>query len=304
MKIFSGSSNKPLAEKIAKYLNQELSPLEIFVFPDGERRIRIEESVLGKDTILIQSTNTPVDENYMELFITIDALRRSGAKSVKVLIPYFGYQRQDHIFRDGEGVSLQVIAEILERVGMNQLFSFDLHSIKIPEIFSVPLHHLSALPIFAKKIEKEFDKKDVVLVSPDMGGIRRIKEISQSLDNIPFATVVKNRDLDTGKIQDSGFEGDVNGKIAIMVDDMISTGKTMVGAADLLLKNGATSVYGFATHAVFAKSAANLLQNSKIKKVFVSDTINILDENKFEKLEILSISETAANALRDLRFKI
>ena len=135
-----------LAGKIAGKLNQELSPVEIFVFPDGEKRIRIKEKVLDQDCAVVQSASIPPDENYMELFIMIDALRRSGAKSIKTLIPYLGYQRQDHVFREGEAVSLEVIAEILTRVGMTELFSFDLHSPKIPDIFSVPVHHLSALP--------------------------------------------------------------------------------------------------------------------------------------------------------------
>ncbi len=300
MKIFSGSSNKPLAEKIAKHLNQKLSLLEIFIFPDGEKRITIEEKVVDMDCVVIQPTNTPVDDNFMELFITIDGLKRSGAKSVKAVISYFGYQRQDHVFRQGEAVSLQVVIEMLERAGATEVFSFDFHSIKIPEFFKIPVHHLSALPLFAKRIEKDFDKKDVVLVTPDMGGIRRIKEISVILGGVPFASIVKNRDLDTGNINNSGLEGDVKGKIAVMIDDMISTGNTMRKAADLLLENGAIKVYAFATHAVFSKEAVGILENSKIEKVFITDTIELTKEKQFPKLEIISIAEIAAKALRDL----
>ena len=300
MKIFSGSSNKPLAEKIAKHLNLNLSPLEIFVFPDGEKRIRVEEKVLDQDSIVVQSTSTPPNENYMELFLIIDALKRSGAKTVKAIIPYLGYQRQDHIFREGEAVSLDVIVKTLEGVGMSEFFSFDLHTPKITEIFSTPAHHLSALPEFEKKIKKEFDIKSIVLVSPDMGGIRRIKEISQNLGNIPFATVVKNRDLNTGDIKDSGLNGDVRGKVALMIDDMISTGNTMVDASNLLLENGALGVYAFATHAILVKEASKILQDSRIERVVVSDTIDIPKEKQFPKLEIISIAEIAAKALRDL----
>ncbi len=298
MKIFSGNSNKKLAVKIAKHLNLELSPVEIFVFPDLEKRIRIQEKVLGEDCIIVQTASTPPDENYMELFIMIDALRRSGAKSIRVLIPYLGYQRQDHIFRDGEAVSLEVIAEILVSVGISEGFAFDLHSPKIPDIFKVPFHHLSALTVFAEKIKKDFNLQEIVLVSPDMGGIRRIKEVSESLGNIPYATITKNRDLATGVINDSGLDGDVRGKIAIVVDDMISTGKTMVEGADMLLENGATKVFVFATHPVFASDADKLLQRSKIEKVIVSDTIDIPSFNQFPKLEIVSIAEIAASALK------
>jgi ribose-phosphate pyrophosphokinase len=299
MNIFSGSASKKLAGKIAKDLDLELSPVEIFVFPDGEKRIRIQKKVLGEDCIVVQSASIPPDENYMELFIMIDALKRSGAKSIRVVIPYLGYQRQDHIFRDGEAVSLEVIAEILTRVGMTELISFDMHSPKIPEIFTVPVKHLSALPTFADKIKKDFDLKEIVLVSPDMGGIRRIKEISEMLGNIPFATIEKNRDLSNGKINDSGLDGDVRSKIAVIVDDMISTGQTMVEAAELLLENGAIKVFVFATHAVFAKDAGKLLQHSRIERVIVSDTIDVPAFNQFPKLETLSISETAATALKN-----
>jgi ribose-phosphate pyrophosphokinase len=298
MSIFSGSASKKLAEKIARNLGLELSPVEIFVFPDGEKRIRIKENVVGKDCIIVQSASIPPDENYMELFIMIDALKRSGAKTIKVIIPYLGYQRQDHIFRDGEAVSLEVIAEILTRVGMTELFSFDLHSPKIPDIFSVPVHHLSALPIFAEKIKQDFNLGEIVLVSPDMGGIRRIKEVAEMLGNIPFVTIEKNRNLASGEIKDSGLNGEVRGKIALIVDDMISTGQTMVEAAQLLIENGAVKVFAFATHAVFAKDAGKLLQHSKIERVVVSDTIAVPAFNQFPKLEIISIAEVAARSLK------
>ncbi len=298
MKIFSGSSNKILATKVAKDLGHELSPVEIFVFPDLEKRIRIQEKVLDQDCLVIQSASIPPDEFYMELFIMIDALKRSGAKSVKALIPYLGYQRQDHIFREGEAVSLEVIAEILQRVGMTELFTFDLHSPKIPDIFSVPVRHLSALPTFSEMIKKDFDLKEIVLVSPDMGGIRRIKEVSEMLGNIPYVSVEKNRDLASGAINDTSVSGDVRGKTAIVVDDMISTGITMVDAANLLLDNGALKVYCYATHAVFAKDADKIMQGSRIERVIVSDTIAIPAYKLFPKLEVVSVAKVAAEAIK------
>ena len=298
MSIFSGSASKKLAGKIAKNLGLELSPVEIFVFPDGEKRIRIKENVVGKDCIIIQSASIPPDENYMELFIMIDALKRSGAKSIKTVIPYLGYQRQDHIFRDGEAVSLEVIAEILTRVGMTELFSFDLHSPKIPDIFSVPVHHLSALPTFAERIKQDFNLTEIVLVSPDMGGIRRVKEVAEILGNIPFVTIEKNRNLASGEINDSGLNGEVRGKIAVVVDDMISTGQTVVEAAELLIEQGATKVFAFATHAVLAKDADKLLQHSNLERVVVSDTIDVPAFKLFPKLEKISIADVAAKSLK------
>ncbi|OGH02632.1 MAG: hypothetical protein A2798_03265 [Candidatus Levybacteria bacterium RIFCSPHIGHO2_01_FULL_37_17] len=299
MKVFSGTASKKLSLKVAKELGLRLSPIEVFVFPDLEKRIRIGESVVGQECLIIASIAIPPDENYMELFIMIDALKRSGAGIVKVLIPYLGYQRQDHVFRDGEAVSLEVIAKILSTVGASEIFTFDLHSQKIPEVFSIPVKHLSALALFSKRIEKDFKSEELVLVSPDMGGIRRIKQVSELLGGIPFATITKNRDLGSGEISDSGIEGFVRGKIAVIVDDMVSTGKTLVEGSELLLNEGATKVYAFATHAILAKHAEKLLQHSKIERVFVSDSIDIPSYNMFPKLEVLTISKIAADAIKN-----
>src|SRR6185436_1016499 len=175
MKIFSGSSNKPLAQKVAHELGTALSEIEIFVFPDGEKRIQIQEDVVDKHCVVVQSTSTPVAENYMELFFIIDGLKRSGASKITVVIPYLGYQRQDHVFRSGEAVSLDVAVHALEKTGATGVITFDLHSIKIPEVFSVPVAHLSALAIFAHKIRDLAGEG--ILVSPDLGGLRRISQI-------------------------------------------------------------------------------------------------------------------------------
>jgi ribose-phosphate pyrophosphokinase len=298
MKVFSGSSNKSLAEKIAKSLSASFSPLEIFVFPDGERRIRVEEKVVDEETVVVQSANTPADTNYMELFFIADALKRSGARTVSAVIPYLGYQRQDHIFRDGEAVSLEVIVETLEAVGVDKIITVDLHSVKIPELFRIPIVHLSALELFAENI-KELSEENFVLVSPDMGGIRRIKILSELLSNAPWATIEKNRDLETGLVTADKIEGDnANGKTAIIVDDMISTGKTIATACNLLEKQGAKNIYVFATHAVFSKEAPEILQNSKAKEIFVTDSIFIPEDKHFQKLKILSIDNLIANSLK------
>ncbi|MCL5435129.1 MAG: ribose-phosphate pyrophosphokinase [Patescibacteria group bacterium] len=383
MKIFSGSSNKPLAERTAKELGIEVSPLEISVFPDGERRIRVVDKVVDEKVVVLQSTSTPPDQNYMELFFIIDALIRSGASEITAVVPYLGYERQDHIFRDGEAVSLEVIAQTLQRVGADKLVAFDLHSIKVPELFTIPVLHLSALDLFADKIReivsrqsrfsndvlsssalrsssrldefsdastpasrwtsglgarspaatlmktssrgktpRAFDtvvnhkparnasasvaggssiinRQSFVLVSPDMGGIRRIKMLSESLDNMPYATIEKNRDLQTGDISDSSMEGDVSGKTAIIVDDMISTGRTIVAAEKILLKNGAKKIFVFATHAVFSENAKELLENLEAEKVFVTDTIFIPKDKHFSKLEIISVSKVIAEGLKN-----
>ncbi len=298
MKIFSGTSNKPLAEKIAHALNSTLSPIEIFVFPDGEKRIQIKERVVGEDCIVVQPTSTPVDAAYMELFFIIDGLKRSGARSVTVVIPYLGYQRQDHIFRDGEAVSLDVVVHALEGAGASKVITFDLHSIKIPEVFSVPVIQLSALPLFAKKIK---ELGDGVLVSPDLGGLRRINQLSKLLDGRPWIATVKDRDLDTGKIVIKEFEGDksqIKNKVFI-VDDMIASGGTIVEAAKLLKENGAKEIYVFATHAVFSHEAPELLQSSIVEKVFVTDSVFISQDKHFPKLHVLSIAEMTAKEINE-----
>ncbi len=297
MKIFSGTSNKPLAYKIAKSLGIKLSDLEVFVFPDGEKRIRILDKVLGEDTIVVQSTSTPTDENYMQLFFIADALKRSGAKSITAVVPYFGYQRQDHVFREGEAVSGRVVAKILETLGINNLIAVDLHSTKIEQAFNIRVSHLSALSIFAETIKKNgWDKSSATLVSPDMGGIKRIKILSKMLGNMPFAVIEKSRDLATGKVTAEKIEGKVEER-AIIVDDMISSGGTIALAAKILKKQGIKEIYVFAAHPVFSDKAPKILQKSEAKKVFVTDTIFTPVEKRFPKLEILSVAEMIAASL-------
>lgn len=294
MKIFSGTSNKPLAEKISKKLRIDLSPLEIHVFPDGEKRIRILDKVVDENCVVVQPTSPDPDVNYMELFFIVDALRRSGASNIKAVIPYLGYQRQDHVFRTGEAVSLEVIATLLKWGGVDEVLSFDLHSIKIPEIFKIKLNHLSALPLFAEEIKKIGN--DTVLVSPDMGGIRRIKILSEMLDNMPYAVIEKNRDLATGKVEMTGIEGEIK-ENAVIVDDMISSGGTIAVAADLLKKKEVEKIVVFATHAVLSDKAPEILQKSIVDKIYLTDTIFVPEEKKFPKLEILSVAEMVAASL-------
>lgn len=304
MKIFSGNSNQPLAQKIAQKLKIKLSPLEIYLFPDGEKRVRILDKVLGQECVVVQSCSTPVDQNYMELFFIVDALKRSGAKSITAVIPYLGYQRQDRLFREGEAVSLEVIIETLEAVGINKIIAVDLHSIKIPELFHLPIVHLSALAVFAKEIKKKnWDSKDSLLISPDMGGIRRIKILSELLNYMQYATIVKSRDLATGEVTADKIEGlmDFNlrqVKRVFIVDDMISSGGTIVTACELLRQRGVKDIFVFATHAVFSDQAPKNLQKSLAKKVFVTDTIVVPQEKQFPKLQILTMSETIAEDLK------
>lgn len=298
MKIFSGSANRPLAEKIATKLCLSLSPIELHTFPDGEQRVMLAEKVVGEDVAIVQPTGIPTDNNYMELFFIIDAARRSGAKSVTVVIPYIGYQRQDHVFRSGEARSLEVVIRFMEQAGGTRFIAVDVHSIKIPELFIKPITHLSALPLFAKQIkELGFTKEDTVLVSPDMGGLSRLGKLSTLLDDIPQVAVEKNRDLASGHVTADTVHGEVK-KRALIVDDMISSGKTIVMACDMLTQKGVEEIYVFATHPVFSEKAPELLQASLAKKVFVTDTIFVSKFSQFPKLEIISVADLIAEQLQ------
>lgn len=304
MKIFSGSSNKNLAENIAAHLELTLSPVEIFVFPDGEKRVQIQDTVVDEDVILVQSTNPSVNENYMELFLLLDGLKRSGARTINLVMPYIGYQRQDHVFRDGEAVSLAVVLHILESLKVDNVIYVDPHTIKLPEFFNISNRDLSALPLFAKVIEKnDWKNADTILVSPDLGGLRRIKIMSEMLDSMPWIATVKDRDLDTGSIVINRFEGplpvaELNGKRAIIVDDMTSSGGTLIESAEFLKDHGVTEIVTFVTHPVFSSDAPQKLQKSFIDKLFVTDSVYVPDNKKFTKLEILSISDMIANELK------
>jgi ribose-phosphate pyrophosphokinase len=300
MKIFAGSANKPLAEKIAKNLGLSLSPIEHHVFPDGEQRIMVNDEVLGQHCVVVQPTSPPVDQHYMELFLIIDALKRSGASSVSVVVPYMGYMRQDHVFRSGEARSLEVVARTMEECGGDMFFAVDVHSIKIPSIFMKPFVHVSALPLFAEKIQElGWGKEDTVLVSPDMGGINRISKLSELCGEMSYAAVEKNRDLVSGNVAADVIHGDTKRR-AIIVDDMIASGGTIKTACDLLATKGVEEMVVMATHAVFAKEAPEILESSKASKIYVTDTIEVSESKMFSKLEILSLSQALSDRIKEI----
>lgn len=299
MKIFSGSSNGPLAEKIAEGLRLTLSPLEIHIFPDGEKRVRVVDEVVDENCIVVQSTPPNVNENYIELFFIVDALKRSGAKSVTAVIPYLGYQRQDHVFREGEAVSIEVMVKTLQASGADKIITFDLHSIKIPQFFSIPIAHLSALPLFAEKIRAiseggALSGASPILISPDMGGIRRIKLLSELLGDMPYASIEKDRNLKTGAIRIKNIHVAPNiqlkGRFAFIVDDMIASGGTIDKAVNFLKKKGIAKIWIFATHAVFAENAKIILKKIKAEKIYVTNSVFVPKEKQFPKLQILSIA--------------
>ncbi len=300
MKIFSGSASRDLTKKVADHLRLPVATIEHHVFPDGEQRVMLKESVVNEDTVVLQSTGMPTDRHYMELFFMIDALRRSGAKSTTVVVPYLGYQRQDHVFREGEARSLEVVIRFMEQAGGTRFIGLDFHSVKIPEVFLKPVIPLSALSLFAEKIKQEqLLDNDTVLVSPDMGGIRRLDILSDLLGGVPTVSVEKNRDLITGDINAGAIHGMIKKK-AIILDDMISSGKTIVQAAKVLQHQGVVEMFVFATHAIFSEDASTILQGSPVQKVYVTDTIHVPEIKQFAKLQVISVAEMIAEALREV----
>lgn len=300
MKLFGGTASLDLARKIGEEMGLPVLSVDQHIFPDGERRIRIDERVVDELAVVVQSACPPVDNNYMELFFLVDGLKRSGSEFVTAVVPYFGYQRQDHVFRDGEAVSLEVVIRILESLGVNKLISVDMHSSRIPDLFTIPVVHASALPLFASTIMQKKWHEDAVLASPDTGGIARIERLSQLLDNMPYVTLEKNRDLETGAITIEGVKGGLlaGKKRAIIADDLISSGKTIVLAAEFLQKQGIEEVVVMATHAVFSEDAPKILQQSVVSHVFVTDTVPVPQAKQFAKLEILSVAALLAKAIQ------
>lgn len=298
MLLIGDLDNRDLSEKLGFELTLPVIYPDLHIFPDGEMRVRVVEDVADQEIILLKTHTNPVDSNILQTMFLLDALKRNGAGLITVVIPYLGYMRGDHMFRSGEGVPLEVVISMLETFGAAKVVLVDPHSIKVPEMFHVPVINLSALEVFAGKIKSmNLDQHSYTLVTPDMGGIRRIKILSELLGNAPFATIEKNRDLETGAVEAAEVEGEIK-KIAFVVDDMISSGGTIIKALDALREKGAEKMYVMATHAVFSENAPQLLERSKAKKVFVTDSMPISSQKQFRKLEIISLAPTISRNLK------
>lgn len=298
MIFFGDLSNKSLSESIAKGMSLSVSYPDITVFPDGERRVRVNESVLDQEILFLKTCNSTLDSYVLETAFLIDAFKRSGASKVTGIIPYLPYSRADHVFRDGEAVPLEVVIKMLEGAGLSKILFVDPHTIKMPEMFSIEVGNLSALEIFANKIKEiGYDKENSVIVSPDMGGLRRMKQLSKMVDDMPFASVEKERNYDNGKISAKEIHGEIK-KTCFVIDDIISSGRTIVQAVEQIMAQGAEKIYVFATHPILSENASSILENCKVEKIFVSDSIPISKEKQFEKLEILSLSPIIVLQLR------
>ncbi len=294
-KIFSGTANLPLAEKIAKLLGKPLGKIEIVRFADSEVRVRIEEEVSGKTCFVIASLSNPVDTHLVEFCLIVDALKQNEAEKIIAVIPYFGYARQDKAHRQGEGVSARVMAKLIEAVGADKIITVDLHSDAVASFFNVPVAHLFGLSVFLPEIKKF--KNGLTVIAPDAGGAKRAQKFAEEI-NAPLVLIEKRRSLDKIHTIDwLKIIGDVKNKICIIVDEVIVGGGTSVGAAKLLKEEGAKKVIVCATHADFVEGTVSKLENSLIDEIFISDTILIPKENQFSKLKIVSIAPTLAKAM-------
>ncbi|OGG20356.1 hypothetical protein A3D03_05925 [Candidatus Gottesmanbacteria bacterium RIFCSPHIGHO2_02_FULL_40_13] len=296
--ILSGTSNQPLAAQVASELSLTLGKVEIIRFADSECRIRIEEDVEGKDVFIIQSLSNPVDEHLMELILMGDAVRRGEPRKIIAVLPYHSYARQDRIHRPGECLSAQVVAHLIESVGFDKLVTLELHNETILGFFQIPVVHISGLSVFQQEVEKI--KDEVVVITPDAGALKRAQKFAETMD-LPLALIEKKRDLDHAhKIISMRVVGDVKDKTAIIVDDVIVTGGTLVNAAYLLKQKGAKSVIAAATHADFVGGAGKILNESPLDQVWVTDTITIPKEMHFSKLRIFSSYTLLALAMKKM----
>ena len=297
VKIFAGSSSKQLAEKIAKYLEIELTSVQIIKFADGETFVKSNESVRGDKVFIVQSTSKPVNESIMELLIFIDALRRSSAKEIVAVIPYYGYARQDRKASPREPITSKLVANLLTVAGATRVVTMDLHARQIQGFFDIPVDHMEALPILAKHfIKYGFSPEETVVVSPDVGGVKRARSLAKWLHS-PLAIIDKRR-AKANVSEVMNIIGDVKGKKAILIDDMIDTAGTICNAAAALKEKGAIEVYGCATHAIFSGPAVDRLKESAFSEIVVTDTVELPEDKIFDKLRVLSTSKMFAETIK------
>lgn len=294
LKLFSLTSNQAIAQKIADAAGIPLGKLSSRQFSDGEIMINIEESVRGDDIYIIQSTNNPVNDHLWELLIMIDACKRASANSINVVMPYFGYSRQDRIAKDREPITAKLVANMLVKAGADHILTLDLHAVQIQGFFDIALDNLLTAPLFAKHyIDMGLKGEDVVVVSPKNSGIRRARALAEILD-APIAII--DYAQDDSQREEGYIIGDVAGKNAILIDDILNTGKTFAEAAKIVERGGATGIYAVASHGLFAGGAAEVLNAAPIKEILVTDSVDNT-ENKPTNLTYLSASDLIADAI-------
>ncbi len=295
MKIFSGNANPEIAGEICRYLDMPLGAAEVKQFSDGEVSVEIGENVRGTDVFVIQPTCTPVNDHLMELLIMVDALRRASARRITAVMPYYGYARQDRKVRPRVPITAKAVAEMLMAVGTRRVLCMDLHAGQIQGFFNIPVDHLYAAPIMLKYIRDSFE--NVVMVSPDAGGVERTRAFAKRL-NCGLAIIDKRRER-ANECEAMHVIGNVEGKTAILLDDMVDTAGTLCGAATKLKENGASEVHACCSHAVLSGPAIDRLNDSCIKSLVVTNSIPLRDKTaKCSKITVLSVGELLGEAIR------
>ncbi|ANB59927.1 ribose-phosphate diphosphokinase [Anoxybacteroides amylolyticum] len=294
LKLFALNSNKQLSEEIAQIIGVQLGKCSVSRFSDGEIQINIEESIRGGDVFVIQSTSAPVNEHLMELLIMIDALKRASAKTINIVMPYYGYARQDRKARSREPITAKLVANLLETAGASRVITLDLHAPQIQGFFDIPIDHLMGVPILADYFKNK-NLQDIVIVSPDHGGVTRARRLADRL-KAPIAIIDKRRPK-PNVAEVMNIVGQVEGKTAILIDDIIDTAGTITLAANALVENGAANVYACCTHPVLSGPAIERIQNSKIKELVVTNSIALPEEKKIDKIVELSVAPLIAEAI-------
>lgn len=297
LKIFALSSNRPLAQRIADEVGLELGKVSVTQFSDGEIKINIDESIRGDHVYIVQSTSYPVNDNLMELLIMVDALRRASAKTINVVIPYYGYARQDRKAQSREPITAKLVANMITQAGADRVLTLDLHAAQIQGFFDIPVDHLLGAPLLANYfLENNFKDKDIVVVSPDHGGVTRARKMAEFL-HAPIAIVDKRRPK-ANVAEVMNIIGEVKGKVAVLIDDMIDTAGTITLAAQAIKDAGAIEVYACCTHAVLSGPALDRINDSVIKEVVVTDSIDVPSEKKGGKIVQVSVDQLMAEAIR------
>ena len=297
MKVLAGTSNSRLCENIARQLKLKLVNSNIKRFADGEVYIEINENIRGNSIFVVQSTSNPANDNLMELLICIDALRRSSAKNITAVIPYFGYARQDRKVVPRTAISAKLVSNLITNAGANRILSVDLHAGQIQGFFDIPVDNLFSTPIFAKHIKRKLRINNLICVAPDVGGVERARSLGRRI-NVSIAIVDKRRPA-PGKSEVMNIVGNIKNKNCVIVDDIIDTGGTIVNAAKALKDKDAKDIYVYITHAVLSGQAVEQIEKSQIKKLITTDTIdNSKKIKESKKIEIISMAPIISEAMK------
>lgn len=295
LKLFSGSSNRALAREVARYLGTDLGPMVRKHFADGELYVQIQESIRGGDVYLIQPTCHPVNDNLMELLIMIDACHRASARQITAVVPYYGYARADRKTAGRESITAKLVANLITQAGADRVLALDLHSAQIQGYFDIPCDHVYGSPVLVEYLASK-GIEDLVVVSPDVGGVARARALAKMLNDAPLAIIDKRRQAHN-VAEVMNLIGDVEGRTAVLVDDMIDTAGTICEGARVLRENGARHVYACATHAVFSPPAVERLSSGLFEEVIVTNTIPVPADRHFEQLTMLSVANMLGEAI-------